>query len=228
MPDLTFLGIGSAFCPVLKNTAAFLRRGNALYVLDFGSTVFGALHESGALEKASAVTVLVTHTHADHIGSLGTLISWCRHVCPLPVTVVHPDDSPARLLRLNGITEDQYTLHTGPDFNDGALQAHFIAVPHTRSLTAYGILLADRDERIYYSGDAGDIPPEIWNGFLSGDIARVYQDMSLSGAMGGAHADYHWFLAHCPPALRGRLFPIHLDQACLDSAKKDGFGLALR
>ena len=226
MPDLSFLGVGSAFCPQLGNTAAVFRQEGALYLLDCGSLVFSALLRQGLLEQAERIVVLLTHTHADHAGSLGTLISWCKHVRPLPVHVAHPQEDAAHLLRLSGITPEQYTLHTGLAFADGSVRVQFFPVPHTKSLNAYGMLISDSAESIYYSGDAGDIPDAVWQGFLRGSVARVYQDVSLSGKKGGAHGEYAWFAAHCPDALKCRFYPIHLDEPCRARALADGFGQA--
>ena len=223
MIDLEFLGIGSAFCPRLGNTSAIFRKEDALYLIDCGSTVFSALDRCGALIRADRITVLVTHTHADHTGSLGTLVSYCKHVRPMSVTVVHPEQDIAQLLRLNGITSEQYHLRTGYTFEDENIRTRFLQVPHTKSINAYGILISDREESIYYSGDAGDIPDTVWSAFLVGNISRVYQDVSLSGNKGGSHGEYTWFAQHCPNALKSRFYPIHLDEACKARSVEDGF-----
>lgn len=225
MIDLHFLGMGSAFCPQLGNTSAYFQKNGALYLLDCGSLVFGALLKSGVLSSVQSITVLITHLHADHVGSLGTLISHCKHITHLPIRVVHAEEKIADLLRLNGITDEQYTLHTGLQYRDDQLSIRLFPVPHTQTMSAYGALLADEDEQVYYSGDAGDVPDDVWQGFLAGRIARMYEDVSLIGQKGGSHGDYAWFLAHCPPDCRHRFFPMHLNEACLAEVKTSGFGL---
>ena len=225
MPDLTFLGIGSAFCPELGNTSAYFWKKDTLYLLDCGSLVYAALEQRGILERADRIIVLLTHTHADHVGSLGTLISYCKHVRPLPVGIVHPENNIEQLLRLNGITSEQYRLFIGMAYEDENVSVRFFSVPHTRSINAYGMLLTDGQETIYYSGDAGDVPPEVWEGFLSRKVTRLYQDVSLTGKRGGGHGEYAWFAEHCPPLLRSHFYPIHLNQACRAQAMKDGFGI---
>ena len=228
MLDLEFLGIGSAFCPRLGNTSAIFWKGDSLYLLDCGSTVFSALDRCGALPRADRITALITHTHADHTGSLGTLISYCKHVHPVPVTIVHPEQEIGRLLRLNGITPEQYRLRTADQFEDESITVRFFPVPHTKSLNAWGILISDREETVYYSGDAGDIPGVVWSAFTDGKIDRVYQDVSLTGIRGGSHGEYAWFARHCPEAFRSRFYPIHLDEACLARSIEDGFAQAMQ
>ena len=226
MLDLEFLGIGSAFCTGLGNTAAFFQKGGNLYLVDCGSTVFAALDRCGALARAERITVFVTHTHADHTGSLGTLVSYCKHVRPVAITIVHPEHDIAQLLRLNGITPEQYRLCTGCAFEDQNVRAQFLPVPHTKSINAYGILLSDGEEAVYYSGDAGDIPDDVWTAFTAGKISRVYQDVSLTGTKGGSHGEYAWFAQNCPAALKSRFYPIHLDEACRAQSIADGFAQA--
>ena len=224
MLDLVFTGIGSAFCPQLGNTSAVFWKADTLYLLDCGSLVFATLKKSEALLHAKEIVVFLTHTHADHAGSLGTLISYCKHVQPIPICIVHPDEEVGDLLHYNGITNEQYTLRTGMSYSDKNVSARFYSVPHTQSLNAYGILLTDSEESVYYSGDAGDVPGEIWQEFIAGGIARMYQDVSLTGKMGGAHADYRWFVKNCPEMSRKRFFPMHMDEACIAQTGKDGFG----
>ena len=224
MPDLEFLGIGSAFCPELGNTSAYFWKKDTLYLIDCGSMVYAALEQRGILARAGRIIALITHMHADHVGSLGTLISHCKHVRPLPIDIVHPEKNIGQFLLLNGITSEQYRLLTGMTYEDENIRVRFFPVPHTKSINAYGMLLSDGLETVYYSGDAGDVPVEVWEGFLARKIARVYQDVSLTGKRGGGHGEYAWFAENCPSALKPHFYPIHLNQACRAQAEEDGFG----
>ncbi|MDK2600591.1 MBL fold metallo-hydrolase [Bacillus stercoris] len=71
---LNFIGTGSAFNTKLGNNSAFIKKDNSLFLIDCGSTTFSRLKETGLLEDVEKVFVLLTHTHADHVGSLGDLI----------------------------------------------------------------------------------------------------------------------------------------------------------
>lgn len=228
MIRLQFLGIGAAFAPALGNTSACFQRDGTLYLLDCGSTVFGALLERKALQNAKRIVVLITHLHADHVGSLGTLISYCHHVKPIPVSVVHPDPAIGELLRLNGITQGRYTLCSAAHYRDELLEAKFYPVRHTQAIPAYGLLIETCGDAFYYSGDAAGMPPEIWQRFLRGEIAALYQDSQLhAGEDHPSHGSYSAFCRQCPPALRSRFFPIHWDVDERDAIARDGFGLAM-
>lgn len=227
MITLHFLGLGGAFLPELGNTAACFQKGQTLYLLDCGSTVFGELIRRDLLGRAQQIVVLLSHTHADHVGSLGTLISWCHHIKQIPVKVVHPSASVQALLRLNGILDDRYQMIAAPLYEDENIRAQFLPVPHTKAIPAFGMLLNDAQETIYYSGDAGALPDDVWKRFLSGEIARVYQDASLTDShYSAAHGSYCDFLLACPQALRSRFFPIHLNKDYRATILADGFGQA--
>jgi len=70
---LNFLGRGAAFNPKEGSTAAFILEDDKLLLIDCGESVFGKLKSLGVLEKVREITVMFTHTHSDHIGSLGSL-----------------------------------------------------------------------------------------------------------------------------------------------------------
>lgn len=74
--DLLFLGRGSAFNSKEGCTAAYFIEGRRLFLIDCGGSVFGALQQSGILEQVDNATIFITHTHSDHIGSLGVLIDY--------------------------------------------------------------------------------------------------------------------------------------------------------
>ena len=74
--ELNFTGKGSAFYPPFKNTGAYMLSGKALYLIDCGETMFDVLYHKLDLASIEDVYVILTHMHADHVGSLGTLISY--------------------------------------------------------------------------------------------------------------------------------------------------------
>ena len=69
---LQFFGRGSAFAD--QHNAAFFREQGDLILLDCPGTAFQKVKHFN-WSTVSSVYVLVTHTHGDHIGGLGTLIA---------------------------------------------------------------------------------------------------------------------------------------------------------
>lgn len=78
--DLNFLGCGSAFNPLYGNTSAYFTNKDQLYVIDGGESVFLKLYQKELLKKYAGITIMVTHMHADHVGSLPSIISYCYYV----------------------------------------------------------------------------------------------------------------------------------------------------
>ena len=71
---LRFLGRGAAFNPVMENTSAWFSINGTFYLIDAGETVFGKIWDKDEFFSAERIAVILTHMHADHVGSLGTLV----------------------------------------------------------------------------------------------------------------------------------------------------------
>jgi len=221
---LKFAGIGAAFCPALGNTCGYVKRDKELILMDCGGTAFAALHGAGALQGLERLTCVVTHRHPDHTGSLGTLISYAKHVAHFAVTVVHPDPALGELLRLSGISEKDYRLVTAEEWQEGDVKVRFYPVTHTASIPAWGFTLTLAGETLYYSGDGEKVPDTVWAAFLNGEVAAVYQDCGRTPHKG--HGDFETLRTMTPPHLRSRVYPMHLDSDYRDELRAAGFGVA--
>lgn len=91
--DLIFLGRGSAFNTCEGNTSAYFIDNNELFLIDCGESVFGELKERNILNDVSCVNILITHTHSDHVGSIGSLIMYCYYVLKIGVNIIVSKDS---------------------------------------------------------------------------------------------------------------------------------------
>ena len=80
MINLKFLGKGAAFYPVFGNTNAFFEKDGDLFFLDFGESAFEKAVRLLDLTAYRHVYVLITHLHADHAGSLASLV--CPRLTP--------------------------------------------------------------------------------------------------------------------------------------------------
>ena len=70
---IRFLGCGSAFNPLMGNTSAYFKKGDNLFLIDAGETVFSELFKRKLLAESENIYVLITHTHGDHVGSLPSI-----------------------------------------------------------------------------------------------------------------------------------------------------------
>jgi len=222
MFDLKFLGRGAAFYPAFGNNNAFFEMGEDLFFLDFGEAAFERVTRLLDLKKYKNVYALITHLHADHAGSLASLMSYSSMVLGITVNVVHPNWSVLTLLSVMGIDPTFYRyMPTLPA--DCPVQITPHEVPHAKDMRAYGLELSCADETIYYSGDAGMVPQAVVEGYLSGRIARVYQDTSSHESTG--HCYYKKLEALFPQEKRANVFCMHLDHDYADMLRKLGFSV---
>lgn len=222
MPDLKFLGRGAAFFPVFGNTNAYFEAGDDLFFLDFGESAFEKVYRRFNLTRYRRIYVLVTHLHADHAGSLASLISYTHCVLKTRITVVHPLDTVVRLLALAGISDTFYQYL--PALPDGcSVRARAVEVPHAADMRAFGYLLSFGGETVYYSGDAAALPSEVYEAFMQGKIARVYQDTASHES--SAHCWYKRLEQLIPPERRAAVHCMHLDGDYADTLKSLGFSV---
>lgn len=219
--ELTFLGSGACFYPALHNTSAYFEYDNNLLLLDCGETVYERLLEKKDISKYDQIYVLITHLHADHVGSLGSLLSYCSCILKKRIHIIYPHDSVCKLLTLMGIMDSFYFYHPSlPDTLDG-LDVKAIPVRHAENMKCFGYEIKCRDWHIYYSGDASDIPPDILLKFNSGEIRKIYQDTS------SYRTDHHMFIGDLekavPSALRHNVVCMHLDRDCRKELTEKGF-----
>lgn len=208
---LNFLGKGAAFYPTYGNTGAYILDQKDLYLLDCGENAFHALYKKGIMDEAERVYVLITHLHADHIGSLGSLISYFYCVRKKPVFIIHPEKTIVELLTLEGISEAGYCYMELLPENAAKIQAKPVEVFHVPDMKCYGYLLTDREGTFYYSGDAADIPSDVLEAFKQRQIDRIYQDTSTHDEEHPTHCYYKKLERLIPASLRDNVSCMHLD-----------------
>ena len=222
MFDLKFLGRGAAFYPAFGNTNAFFEMGEDLFFLDFGEAAFERVTRLLDLKKYKNIYALITHLHADHAGSLASLMSYSSMVLGITVNVVHPNWSVITLLSVMGIDPTFYRYMPALP-KDCPVQMIPHEVAHAKDMRAYGLELSCADETIYYSGDAAMVPQAIVDGYLSGRIARIYQDTSSHESAG--HCYYKKLEALFPAEKRTNVFCMHLDHDYVDMLCELGFSV---
>lgn len=78
--EVVFIGTGTAFSKNLLNNNFILIKGDAHILIDFGMTGPYALRKNTGLDVLDIQTILVTHSHADHIGGLEQLALMHRYI----------------------------------------------------------------------------------------------------------------------------------------------------
>lgn len=224
---LRFAGTGSAFNTAMGNTSAFFTRGDDLFLIDCGEVVFARLMKAGIFEKhPGSITVILTHMHADHCGSLSSLCLYAAEALKRPITLVHPNEDVQTLLALMGAQKSQYTLQR--DYMRDDLTITPMPARHVPAIPAFSYLLTDEEGTVYYSGDTGDLPPDILDGLHSGQIIHAYQDTNIFDKTPDRpiHLPLATLTGLVPPPLRPKFTLMHLNRDFHEEATQEGFACA--
>ncbi|MDR1863071.1 MAG: MBL fold metallo-hydrolase [Treponema sp.] len=221
--DVKFLGIGSAFNPRMDNTNGFFMWEDQFYLIDCGETAFGKLWNHPDFKSMSRITVVITHLHGDHAGSLASLISYSYYVLGKTIRVLHPLETVVRLLDLMGI--DRFCYEYVPQLSGEAVSFEAVEVEHVGNMSCFGYVISGPEGRIYYSGDAKYVPETVIRAFLGGEIQRIYQDAALNPGDHSTHGSLAYLEKTFPPETYSRICCIHLDTDYRQTLREKGFAL---
>ena len=86
--ELSFLGRGAAFNPKEGNNSAYFIENNQLFLIDCGESIFEKLVSTGLVDSVDTINLMITHTHSDHIGCLGTLAMYSYFTLQKPLNII--------------------------------------------------------------------------------------------------------------------------------------------
>ncbi|WNO29901.1 metal-dependent hydrolase [Bacillus phage SDFMU_Pbc] len=226
---LQFIGCGSAFNTELGNNGAFIKAQGVLLLIDCGSSTFGRLKQSRMLEDVRRIEVLVTHTHPDHIGSLGDLIFYSYYMLGVNVNVyASPFIGLPSVLERMGVDSNKYTMNTLFEYDDYASQDsrfdisfRIVEVKHVPDLLCYGYLIKYKGKTIYFSGDSCEIPEYILEMLDKGEIDLFYQDTCAAEYEGNVHMSLAKLSRDVHPRNRDKVWCMHLDEGLTEELVTD-------
>ncbi len=222
---LKFVGCGAALYPKLYNSNAYFEIDQDLFLLDCGETAFRQHFIAGHFIGKKSVTVIITHMHTDHIGSLGTLIVYCYNVLGIKTRVVFPEPEKLRtVFMLTGVEPEHYSLYeTLSQSGETRVSTEHIKVRHHDVMVnSYGVLLNIQGKIVYFSGDAAEIPQKVLMLLKDGKLSAMYQDTSMNDH-GGFHCSFQQLQTDVPLEYRDKVYCMHYDGEYFDMYRQAGF-----
>ena len=222
--ELKFTGIGAAYYPVLGSNCAFFEHGGGLYLIDCGESTFKSMYSRNEIYHYDKITVLITHLHADHIGSLGSLLSFCNIVLHKKVLLAAEEDTIVHILSQSGVQPDMYEFTT--DFSKcetEGLRIKVQRVVHAKDMLCCGFVFDCDGEKTYYSGDTSIIPENILSLFLSGEIKTMYQECTYLDTDSISHFSLKKLSELIQVNERNRIYCMHLGDNIKDDIMRAGF-----
>lgn len=219
---LKFIGCGNAFNTKLGNNCAYIKKENVLFLIDCGSSTFSRIQQNNLLTDVDEICVLLTHTHNDHVGSLGDLIFYGYYSVGKPkkpnVHIFAPSAINIRaLLKKMGVQENVYTLtefkqSSEIQLNHFHLSFECIPVKHVKHLNCFGYIIHYESKTIYYSGDCYEIPNSILKKLHNGEFDQFYQDTCQADFEDNVHLSLRKLDECIEKEVRHLVFCMHLDE----------------
>ena len=232
--QLRFLGRGSAFNPKEGSNSAYFVEGDELFLIDCGENTFGKLLENKVLENIKTINLMITHTHSDHVGSLGSLVGYSFYVLRQPVNIILPDNakhlsSIGKVLSGVGCTTQMYYYKDEKTFDEkyeNFQKIRYIETKHCDELNSYGILFATQKGKVYYSGDTREIDT-IKTLIDSGQpIDKIYIDTTTNNFSSNPHLYIGILQRTIPEEMKSQVYCMHFnDDDCIEQAKILGFNV---
>lgn len=233
---LKFIGSGSAFNTKLGNNSAYYKEGSQMLLIDCGSNVFQRIKENNLLDGIDHIHVAITHTHADHVGSLADLILYTYYshgeFAKPKVTVYFSEGVEVnKLLDVNGceLNKTYYSKHIEEGsmlhiFNN--VSVSFDKIKHVEEIPCYGMELKINGDYIFYSSDTNEIDDitlelieeDVWNYF--------YIDTCKADYEGNVHLSLRKLNELIPEFYREKVWCMHLDEGFVrEEAESMGFNV---
>lgn len=232
--ELLFLGRGSAFNSYEGNTSAYFIDKNELFLIDCGESIFETIIKNKLLDDINCINIMITHTHSDHVGSLGTLIMYCYYVISKKVNIIISKDCLYKndlidLIRIFGCTKEMYTIIDETELDNKYKlfnTIRFKKTEHVSQISSYGIQFETNNGVIYYSGDTSNlnnISELIKN---NKTIDKIYVDSTSTNTKNNVHVYIGKINDTIPDYLKNKTYCMHVnDKKCIEMAQEYGFNI---
>lgn len=231
---IEWIGTGSGLNPTLGNTSFIVRGEDRTLLVDCGFTVPLELIKSGKLKDIT--DVVLTHTHADHIGGIEgfafmNYFAYKNKGDKRPNLYIASDDFAHDLWAnsLKGGMEKNQNDNNVPF--DATLETYFniyirkqVSIPslpsfslfqtlHVQNMENYGLRF---DNGIFYSGDTVELPDK--------NSKLIFQDCQFYETSTDVHISYDKLNRELSPETKAKTYLVHLGGGYDKlNSKSDGF-----
>lgn len=210
---LHFLGYGSGHNPAFGSNSAYMKLpGDGMLLLECGESTLRNILGVRYFNKIKYLTIILSHTHSDHSGSLGTLIPRVYGETGRPVSLLYGSRRQRReisgLLVNFGVPKSCYRLmpvgvthKLNPSlrqelFGGALLVVDMNRAQHVNELDCFSITIAQsknpeaKTSLIYWSGDTSD-PAGAIAALLMDEKCLVYHEANTG--VGSQHMNIDEF-----------------------------------
>ena len=232
--ELLFLGRGSAFNSYEGNTSAYFIDKNELFLIDCGESIFETIMENKLLDDINCINIMITHTHSDHVGSLGTLIMYCYYVINKKVNIIILKDCLYKndlidLIRIFGCTKEMYRIIDETELDNKYElfnTIRFKKTEHVSQISSYGIQIETNNGVIYYSGDTSNLNNILELIKNKKTIDKIYVDSTSTNTKNNVHVYIGELNNLIPDHLKNKIYCMHInDKKCIEMAIEYGFNV---
>lgn len=230
--NLLFLGRGAAFNPKEGNTSAYFLENNQLFLIDCGESIFERIINKKILNNIETINVIITHTHSDHVGSLGSLISYSYYKLHKPINIIVPNNYKFKknlknLLNIFGCGKNKFTFIDEKNYDNkfkSFEKVRFIKTVHSKNLICYSIIFYTNKGIIFYSGDTNDLNNIIKLISSNNKIDKIYVDTTTEDYVNNIHLFIGDLDKSIPKNLKKKVYCMHLnDTNNIEMIKEFGF-----
>lgn len=232
--DLQFLGRGAGFNPKEGNNSAYFIENNQLFLIDCGENIFEKLVNNNLLEDIDSINLMITHTHSDHIGSLGTLAMYSYYILRKPLNIIikrYAKHLPSieKILEGFGCTSAMYNYVDEEKYDnrfENFQSVRYMETSHCDEINCYGLLFATSNGLVYYSGDTREIETVKFLISSGQNIDKLYIDTTTANFPGNVHLYIGILKEKIPEEFKNKIFCMHVNNdQCIEEAKNAGFNV---
>ena len=217
--EILFLGRGSAFNFKEGNTSAYFIENKQLFLIDCGESIFERLMNKNILKNIETINILITHTHSDHVGSLGSLISYSFYKLHKQINIIVPRNYKFKrnlknLLNIFGCKKNKFNFIDEKKYDNkfkSFKKIRFIKTKHSKNLICYSIIFYTDKGIIFYSGDTKDINNIIKLISSNEKIDKIFVDTTTEDYNNNIHLFIGDIDENIPKNLKKKVYCMHLN-----------------